>query len=190
MLNTRLLIRQYIKEYISQHDRFSDNDLNEIGKCLTRRLSEVGFIVRKSNVSFNNVFCFDAEKLGKVYQIFIKKKFHSINEDIETFNRDELKKLYPDLFKNKNQSFKQNNKSATVNANITLNTDDNDDHTVLSPDNNLYKRNFEYTIEFQDKSKNNDIVIQHKKTFSGNKEQFKNFIEQFISELMKNFATK
>jgi hypothetical protein len=38
--------------------------------------------------------------------------------------------------------------------------------------------------------KNNDIIIQHKKIFNGNKEEFKNFIEQFVYELMKNFATK
>lgn len=196
-LNIRVLIKEYIKEYVSQHDNFNDNDLNDIGKSLSSNLSQIGFMIRKSNVSFKNVFCFDAEKLGKVYQVFIKKKFHSINEDVETFNRNDPElSAFLKQMGNKNLSLKlpqQQKEKSNQTFKTTKNykhDDDELDDTIMSPDNNLYKRNFEYCVEFQDKSKNNDIIIQHKKIFNGNKEEFKNFTEQFISELMKNFTRK
>jgi hypothetical protein len=195
MNDLKKLIKEYIKEYVSQHNEFNYSDLNDIGKVLSNNLSKIGFIIRKSNVSFNNVFCFDTEKLGKVYQIFIKKKFHSINEDMQTFNRNDPElSAFLKQMGNKNLSLKSSqkekpNQTFKTTKNYKLDDDESDD-TIMSSDNNLYKRNFEYCIEFQDKSKNNDIIIQHKKIFNGNKEEFKNFIEQFVYELMKNFATK
>ena len=89
------LIRSFIKEYVSQHENFNSNDLKKIGTFLISKLEEKSFLVKRSNVSFNNMFCFDAEKLGKTYLVCVKKKFHSINEDsdIETFNRKELENL-------------------------------------------------------------------------------------------------
>lgn len=183
----KLLIREYIKEYIDQHENFKDKDLNIIGKNLIGKLESVGFIIKKSNVSFQNVYTFDAEKLGKVYQVNIRKKFHSINEDeVEKFDRNQLKKLFPDMFKNINDKQSKNViKSATKNINQK---NDYDDDTIISRnDDILYARNFEYTIEFQDKSKNYDVVIQHKKIFNNKKDNFENFANQITSEVVKNF---
>ena len=88
----------------------------------------------------------------------------------------------------KNVSDKQNKstlKSATKNINKF---DDFDDDTIVSrTDDLLYARNFEYTIEFQDKSKNYDVVIQHKKIFNNKKDNFENFANQITSEVVKNF---
>jgi len=183
----KLLIREYIKEYIDQHENFNDKDLNLIGENLTNKLQNIGFMIKKSNVSFSNVYTFDAEKLGKVYQINIRKKFHSINEDeVEKFDRNQLKKLFPDMFKNiGDKQNKSTLKSATKNINKF---DDFDDDTIVSrTDDLLYARNFEYTIEFQDKSKNYDVVIQHKKIFNNKKDNFENFANQITSEVVKNF---
>jgi len=187
--NFKFLIRQYIKEYIDQHENFKDKDLNIIGKNLINKLQNVGFLIKKSNVSFPNVYTFDAEKLGKVYQVNIRKKFHSINEDgVEKFNRDELKKIFPSMFKNNTQGSYVKNKNLTNISKKSIDHNEYDDDTIVSrTDDILYARNFEYTIEFQDKSKNYDIVIHHKKIFNNKKDNFENFVNEFISDIVKNF---
>lgn len=186
----RKLIKSFINEYVSQHENFNSNDLKKIGNFLISNLEQKNFIIRRSNVSFNNVFCFDAEKSGKMYLVFVKKKFHSINEDndLQTFNREELKKLYPDLFKNKvssnqlNGTIKNKNISNFSNHNSNYETEDTD---IAGRD--VYLRSFEYYIEFQDKAKNSDIVIQHKKVFNPKNESFEDFAKQIVIEVTKNF---
>lgn len=188
----KFLIREYIKEYIEQNQNFIHKDLNIIAKILINKLENLGFIINRSSLSLKNISAFDAEKSGKVYQVIIRKKINPINEDeVEKFDRNELKKLFPDMFKNvnktQNQNFKPNTpiKSATKNLN---NQDHFEDNTlILNDDDFMFSGNFEYIIEFQDKSKNYDVVIQHRKKFNNKKENFENFAEQFTGEIIKNF---
>lgn len=187
----KLLIREYIKEYIEQNQNLTLKDLNIIGKMLVNKLENLGFIISRSSLSLKNILAFDAEKSGKAYQVIIRKKINPINEDeVEKFDRNELKKLFPDMFKNvnktQNQNFKHNTsiKSATKNLN---NQEDYENTLIINDDDFVFAGNFEYIIEFQDKSKNYDVVIQHRKKFNNKKQSFENFANEITSEIIKNF---
>lgn len=102
--NFKSLIKQYIKEYINQHPNFKDENLDFIGKNLIKKLQNADFLITKSDVSFSEKYLFDAKKMGKVYQVNIRKNSSSLNEDsevdeVETFDRNKLKDLYPGVFK-------------------------------------------------------------------------------------------
>lgn len=190
----RFLIREYIKEQITQHENFNNKDLTKIGGSLVNKLQSLGFIIKKSSVSFKNAYCFDAEKLGNVYQVNIRKKLHSINEDsVEKFDRNELKKLFPDMFKNVQQSTQQQQRKNVLNSTINNNNNlqkknVNNDDTVPLNHNDVFFGNIQYTIEFQDKSKDYNIALQTTMVFNSKENKFDNFINQIVDEIIKKLG--